>query len=152
MRSLSVFGISAALSMMLAQGCGRDPEPGAVERPKVFAHRLELGQRFELIAAPFRTGGFPSNERCMEGSYIYRHETNSPQYGREVWLCCVPVEELLRESFQCAGEILAPLFFLGDADLLKIRYCYLYDAQSTELRLIPACIPAPLEAPGVGEP
>lgn len=151
MRSLLALAIST-LSMVLAPGCARDSGPGAAKQSKVFAHRLELGQPFELIAAPFRTGGFPSNERCMEGSYIYRHETDSPLYGREVWLCCVPVEELLRETFQCAGEILSPLFFLGDADDLKIRYCYLYDAQSTELRLIPACIPAPLEAPGVGAP
>lgn len=153
MRSLPTLVALAALALPLAVGCS---PPAEETRPaaKVFADHYRLGRAFEVRPAPFRTGGFPSNERCMEGNYTYVYETDTPLHGREVWLCCVPVEELLRDSFSCAGEVLVggALAYIGDADYLKIRFCQLYDAQSTELRLIPACIPAPLEAPVDDDP
>ncbi len=92
----------------------------------------------------------------MEGAYTHVYEMQSALYGSEVWLCCVPVDELLRESFWCAGgleesegTLIVPsvLGHLGSADDLKIRYCMLYDATAEEQVLIPACIEAPLEAP-----
>ena len=66
---------------------------------------------------------------------------------REVWLCCLPVEEILSHSFRCEDSLFPALF--GDNDYTKIRYCSLAHPTSTEPRYIPVCIPAPLRAPGL---
>ena len=139
------------IGMLVIQSCAGFPhiEKGKMER--VYQRQLQLEQAIGFLGAPFRTGGFPANENCMKGNYYHVYETDSGYNGHEVWLCCVPVEELLRESFSCADNVLInpALSYIGDPDYLKVRYCYLYDALSTEVVMMPVCIPAPLEAPGI---
>jgi hypothetical protein len=66
---------------------------------------------------------------------------------REVWLCCIPVAEILSESFRCADSPFPMLF--GSSDYAKVRYCSLAHPTATEPTYIPLCIPAPLRAPAL---
>jgi hypothetical protein len=73
----------------------------------------------------------------------------------DAWLCCVPIDELLRDSFRCGG---ISLQIFGSAADQKVRFCSLLvnkppeggraDAPETkEVQYIPACIPSPVRAP-----
>lgn len=82
----------------------------------------------------------------MRGEYSHVYETEHGWTGHEVWLCCVPVNELLRDSFHCSNAALLSALgdSLGDADYLKVRYCTLLHPTSPDPVAIPVCIPAPL--------
>lgn len=116
---------------------------------------IELRPLVAREELPFKTSPFAANENCMEGNYDYVYETESGMHGHEVWLCCVPIDELLEDYFHCADTgvdafLSIPLLAypqVSDQDYIKVRYCRLIDATSTELIYMPACIPAPLEAP-----
>ena len=85
---------------------------------------------------------------CVRGDYTHVYETSQGLSGdREVWLCCIPVDEILRDSFRCADSRFPALF--GSSDYMRIRYCGLAHPTSREPRYIPICIPAPLQAPGL---
>jgi hypothetical protein len=90
--------------------------------------------------------GDVGSHACLSGSYSYPYEAAGIT-GREVWLCCIPVDEILRESFQCAGGTLPRPF--GSPEYIKIRYCSLLHPTASEPTYIPVCIPAPLQAPGL---
>jgi hypothetical protein len=136
-------GVILVCLVMLAGCGGLTDRTGGTER--LYRESLRLGQPLRIGLVPFRTGGFPANEQCMEGNYTHPYRITSGLRAGDVWLCCVPVNELLRESFACADGILAiSLYGYGSPEDLKVQYCSLYDAQSTELRYTPACIPAPL--------
>jgi hypothetical protein len=79
---------------------------------------------------------------CLRGRYTHRYETT----GREVFLCCIPVDVILKDSFQCAGGL--PLLF-GSPDDIKIRFCSLLHPTAPTRTYIRVCIPAPLQAPGL---
>ena len=131
---------SFALALLAAciAGCQREP---------VVREELQLNQPLRIAGAPFRTGGFPANADCMKGSYRHAYEITSGPHAGDQWLCCIPLNELLRDSFSCADGALMLRPYVGNADDLKVQYCVLYDATSTEVRFTPACIPAPLVAP-----
>ena len=83
------------------------------------------------------------------GVHIY--DTDQGQYGqREVFLCCVPADEILSDSFNC-GSSTFPILSIarilgGDSDYWKIRSCYLLHHIETEPTFILVCIPAPVSA------
>ena len=134
-----------AILLALALGAGCRP---AEAPPREFVHEIRIGRTLTLAERPFRIGGFPSNEDCVEGDYTHAYTITAGVHSGEVWLCCVPIAELLRESFSCAdGVVLVGTFNGGNADDLKIQYCALWDAQSTERAFVPACLPAPERAP-----
>jgi hypothetical protein len=128
------------------QSCAPRPNVAQDRTERSYRSEVSLGQPLRVRPAAFRTGGFPSNEKCMRGEYTYPHETQSGPRGREAWLCCVPPRELLRDSFSCAPSAAAGLLG-GEPSYLKVRYCLLYDALSPTESLMPACIAAPLRAP-----
>ena len=142
--------IFAITMLVLLVGCDI-PDDTVLTAEPIYQTEVRLGEPISIGAAPFRTGGFPANENCMSGNYVHNHTITSGLRAGEVWLCCVPVNELLRESFSCAaGALVIGPYGYGNADDLKVQFCNLYDALSTELRYTPACIPAPLVAPGTG--
>jgi len=130
---LIIFGLSVIF------GCRTGTKLNAeyVKKP------IKLGEGLRIKPPPFKTSPFSSNEQCMNGNYIYVYETDSGLHGREVWLCCVPPEELLQDSFACASGMLV-LPYIGDEDYIKVRYCNVIDALSSEVVYIPVCIPAPI--------
>ena len=83
---------------------------------------------------------------CLEGSYFHRYEHQRGSRNEEVWLCCVPIEELLKDSFKCQEErtILPGNALIGGKDYQKVRSCYFMDPKSSKKKSIPACIPAPI--------
>jgi hypothetical protein len=107
-----------------------------------FAREVRLGK--PLAMRPASTGA-QAWEGCLQGHYRHRYEISSGIYAGEVWLCCVPLDELLRDSFNCGGLQL-PAVFGSEADQ-KVQACTLVDATSAEPRVVPACIRAPLTAP-----
>ena len=115
---------------------------------KTFQAEVSLGQTLAFIPRRFPADGDPESHACIRGDYTHVYETSSGISGdREVWLCCLPVDEILSDSFRCADSLFPALF--GDTDYTKIRYCSLAHPTSTEPRHIPVCIPAPLRAPGL---
>jgi hypothetical protein len=127
-----------------------DREISEIEAQKHLIYKSEI--RFESMIG-FRprslsTGGCPTCQNCLKGNYLYRYETDNGLHEHEVLLCCVPINELLSDSFHCADSSL-PLAFasiFGDSDYIKVRYCHLLHPTLTEPILIPVCIPAPLTA------
>jgi hypothetical protein len=107
-------------------------------------------QDSSMKLAPFCTyDGASASERCLERSYWdapeYKYTRGSGQHT-EVWLCCVPVGELLRKSF-CCEKVVVPPIHSSDPEYAKIRYCYVRNPISTDLQLIPVCILASQTAP-----
>lgn len=120
---------------------------GLVKAPeRHFASAVRLGRALEIPARRIPSGDV-AGHACLRGEYTHRYETNGP-FGREVWLCCVPTAEILRESFRCAGSFFPMLF--GNADDQKIRHCSVLHPTATDPTFIPVCIQAPLQAPGLG--
>ncbi len=101
--------------------------------------------RFQEKGPPRATrSGEPS--ACLRGSYYHRFETTGEGRNREVLLCCVPVEELLKDSFPCSTEI--PMFAIYNIqghDYAKLRSCYLQHPTSPKTTFLPVCVPAPLQ-------
>ena len=122
--------------------------PACRETIREYTRELSLGKTIEFRPRRLPTGGATSNHPCIQGSYNHVYETDYGQYGqREVWLCCVPVDEILRESFNCGESALSSIYQVlggGDSDYWKIRSCYLQHPTATEPTFIPVCIPAPL--------
>ena len=110
----------------------------------VFQDKIEVGRTLEFRPRRFPTGA-PTDHACLRGNYTHRYESTAGFSGREVWLCCVPIEELAREAFQCADESIGRLF--EDTLYMKVRFCSLLHPTSTDPTLIPVCVPAPVVAP-----
>ena len=120
------------------------------ERKRVYTKELNLEKGFEFRPGNLPTGA-PANHPCIRGSYIHIYDTDQGQYGqREVFLCCVPVDEILSDSFNCGSSAFPSLSIAsilgGDSDYWKIRSCYLLHPTETEPTFIPVCIPAPVSA------
>jgi hypothetical protein len=114
---------------------------------KTHQSEVSLGRTLTFLPGRFPADGDPASHACVRGDYTHVYETSEGLSGdREVWLCCVPVDEILSDSFRCADSLFPALF--GDTDNTKIRYCSLADPTSSEPQYIPVCIPAPLRAPG----
>ncbi len=107
---------------------------------------VNVGHAIEYRAIPYRPTGAPTDHPCLNGSYYHVYETDSGLHGREAWLCCIPLDELFSESFDCDGSFLAPLLGIGDEDYLKVRTCHLQHPTSLEEVFVPVCIPAPERA------
>jgi hypothetical protein len=117
---------------------------------KTYKTEVSLGQTLAFFPRRFPADGDPASHACVRGDYTHVYETSQGFSGdREVWLCCLPVDEILSDSFRCADSLFPALF--GDSDYTKIRYCSLAHPTSTEPRYIPVCIPAPLQAPGLND-
>ncbi|HEU4886928.1 MAG TPA: hypothetical protein VFV49_03505 [Thermoanaerobaculia bacterium] len=134
---------AAPRTMKSAEG---DPDSSGQASDRVFASAIRLGRALEIPARRIPSGDV-AGHACLRGDYTHRYEMNGP-FGREVWLCCVPTAEILRESFRCAGSFFPTLF--GNANDQKIRHCSLLHPTATEPTFIPVCIQAPLQAPGLG--
>ena len=133
------------------ESAGGDPKldrtPPTHIRPQTPERRSEIQLDGPLEFRPRRVPrGDVGSHACLSGSYTYPYQTAGIT-GREVWLCCIPVDEILRESFHCAGGTLPRPF--GSPEYIKIRYCSLLHPTASEPTYIPVCIPAPLQAPGL---
>jgi hypothetical protein len=126
----------------------------AVSAMTLFCSACQTAQRIPLdefragkpiVIAPAASGA-QANQNCLNGTYIYRYQISSGVHAGDVWLCCIPINELLRDSFRCGGSLL-PVHLGSSADQ-KVQTCSLLNPISTQVEYIPACIPAPLKAPG----
>jgi hypothetical protein len=116
--------------------------------PKTYEREVSLGRTLALFPRRFPADGDPASHACIRGDYTHVYETSQGISGdREVWLCCIPVAEILSESFRCADSPFPMLF--GSSDYAKVRYCSLAHPTATKPSYIPVCIPAPLRAPGL---
>ena len=150
-KSIGLFAL-IALVIVAFQGCAwvsKDKKSIIKPPGDVYKDEVRLKRTIELRAINLPSGD-PNCHNCIEGNYIYRYETDNGLSGREVWLCCVPINELLRGSFNCADGFLMSLIGIGDEDYLKVRYCHLLHPTSSDPIYIPVCIPAPLVAPNIG--
>ncbi len=111
---------------------------------QVFVSEIQLDRPLEIRPRLISRGDLGSHP-CLRGSYTYPYETVGTSGNREVWLCCIPVDEILKDSFHCAGSFFPQLF--GSSNDQKIRHCSLLDPRDVEPTFIPVCIPAPLRAP-----
>jgi hypothetical protein len=109
-----------------------------------FASEVRLGAPLTIRPGSFASGA-QAWQGCLEGNYIYPYRISSGVHAGDVWLCCVPIDELLRETFQCGG-LQRPSIFGSAADQ-KVQTCLLLNPVSAEPEFCPACIPAPLTAP-----
>jgi hypothetical protein len=112
-----------------------------------FTNEVRLGESLATMPGQFPAGAVAWTG-CLEGNYHHLYQISSGFRAGDVYLCCVPIDELLRQSFDCGSIFPRPWFFGSPADQ-KVQTCTLLDPVSEELRLIPACIPAPTEAPEV---
>ena len=113
---------------------------------KAYRSEMEFGRTLEIRPRRLSMGGDIGNNACIRGSYTHRYQAANG----DVWLCCIPPNEILSSSFNCSGSVIPILF--PNSDDMKIRYCSLSHPTSTEPSFIPVCVPAPLQAPGLDEP
>ena len=146
MRKFAV-AILVLAQTILVSSCNLSDGPKG--RPqKTYKSEVSLGRTLAFLPGRFPADGDPASHACVRGDYTHVYETSRGlSADPEVWLCCIPVDEILRDSFRCADSLLPALF--GATDDTKIRYCSLADPTSTEPQHIPVCIPAPLQAPGI---
>jgi hypothetical protein len=122
-----------------------DGEAGPDRRPRtqIYLREIQLDRALEFRPRRMPSGDVGGNA-CLRGSYTHAYETTG-MTGREVWLCCIPADEILKDTFQCAGGTLPGRF--GSPEYIKIRYCSLLHPTASEPTYVPVCIPAPLQAP-----
>jgi hypothetical protein len=113
-----------------------------LREPRIERYRKEVRFDRPLVIRPGAAGA-QAAEGCMNGSYLHRYTITSGINAGEVWLCCVPIAELLRDSFRCGG--IMPVYLGTPADA-KVQTCSLVNATSPTGGYIPACIQAPYEA------
>lgn len=138
-RRFAAWGVVAA---MLAVSCETAPPP----EPEEIAANLTIVDpgggpilaRPRELPAP---SGAAGAHACVRGAYTHRWA-----HGSEVYLCCVPLPELLSPSFHCAPPFGA---LASGSDYSKVRFCHLQHPTSPEPRLLRVCILAPLQAPGL---
>lgn len=134
--------VAIAMGLVLS-ACDR----GAERR---YSRKVSLERTFEFRPDTLlsRSRGDAADHPCIRGDYHHVYETDSGWYGeREVWLCCVSIDEILSDSFQCGPSLILDLLATRDPNYMKIRYCSLIHPTETEPTYIPVCIPAPLQAP-----
>lgn len=117
---------------------------------RVYMEKINIKKAIEFRPKHLATGGDVTDHPCLNGSYNHVYETDQGQYGqREVWLCCVPVDQILSGSFDCGCSVYQSISIAGhlggDPDYWKIRSCYLLHPTELEPTFIPVCIPAPLQ-------
>jgi hypothetical protein len=144
--------VTAGLLTLCAVSC--TPQP---------ARELNLGRGLAISPAPLSEGGGARAwEGCLKGHYRHAYRMSSGVNAGAAYLCCVPIDELLRDSFSCGGIIsggigISMYTFGSEADQ-KVRFCSLLvnkppergraDAPETkDFQYIPACIPSPVRAP-----
>jgi hypothetical protein len=112
-------------------------------RQSVYKTNLNLEKPLEFRPRP--PAGGTTSHACLTGNYHHVYRTDN-QYGNsEVWLCCAPVAEILKDSFNCGSSGLSLSQILGGgSDYWKIRSCSLLHPTASEPSFIPVCIPAPL--------
>lgn len=93
---------------------------------------------------PSAGGGDTSDHPCLRGEYSHIYEATGLHAG-EVWLCCVPINDLLTDNFNCGDVLLIPGY--GDEEYMKITSCHLLHPTSPTPVYVPVCISAPLTAP-----
>lgn len=129
-------------AVRIAASADRKRSARAAQKTAESARNVQLGRPFEV--RPMRVPrGDVTGHPCLRGSYIHQYRTSGVT-GAEVWLCCIPVNEILSESFQCAGRFSLSLV---SSDYMKIRYCSLLHPTASDPTFIPVCIPAPVQAP-----
>lgn len=118
------------------------PKNPASFKIESYVRAIDLGQPFSIRPKKLPTGGDVGSHACLKGRYDHQYVA-----GNEVWLCCIPIDELKSESFQCAQPIPALNY---DSLYTKLRFCHVQNPTSAEPIFHPVCIPAPLKAPGTG--
>ena len=116
---------------------------GCQTRQRVFQDEFRAGG--PVTIAPAGSSAQVS-QNCLNGNYIYVYKVSDGVHAGDAWLCCIPINELLRVSFRCGG-IQRPAH-LGSAADQKVQTCSLINPTSPRVEYIPACIPAPLKASG----
>jgi hypothetical protein len=134
---------SLTMSVRAQQSAGEGSGPAVTAR--TYYGEVHLGRplAFRLQRVP---RGDVAGHDCLRGSYthVYRGAGFS---GQEVWLCCVPVDEILSDAFRCAAGAFPPV--LGSSEYLKISHCSLQHPTAAQPTYIPVCIPAPVRAPDI---
>ncbi|MBQ0820046.1 hypothetical protein KBI52_07435 [Microvirga sp. HBU67558] len=125
------------------ESAGGEVRSDRIPPTRIHMREIQLDRSLEFRPRRVPSGNIESNA-CLRGSYSHSYETSGIA-GREVWLCCIPVDEVLRDTFQCSGGTLPRPF--GSPDYIKIRYCSLLHPTESEPTYVPICIPAPLQAP-----
>ena len=142
--SVLLIGTLVLATLVGCQGPKTDP------RLELIPQKVKFGRTVEVVPGSLSGSGHAQAwQGCMEGRYFYDYRITAGVNAGDAWICCVPVNELLRDSFGCGMS--ANIASYGTANDRKVQTCLLLDAVSTTLRYIPACIPASLTAPGTGE-
>jgi len=127
---------------------GSEPKQGQL------AAEVRLGRPLTIRPGTFPAPlGDPRSHACLQGNYIYPYRISSGVHAGEVWVCCVPINELLQATFQCGDpqSLQRPLSVFGSAADQKVQTCSLVNPLSSEREVIPVCVPAPLTAPTAPE-
>jgi hypothetical protein len=142
----NVLLISALTLCFILLGCESGKRVTKSRMTTTYVSKLELDHAIEFRPRQIPVGA-ATDHPCLRGDYTHVYETDNGIHGHEVWLCCVPINELLSDNFNCSDQLFLPIF--GSEEYQKIRSCYLLHPTSSEIILIPVCIPAPLTAPQV---
>jgi hypothetical protein len=106
-----------------------------------YAKAVKLGTPALVIPGIMHTGGAQACESCLAGNYYHPYKIEAGINAGNVYLCCVPIEELARESFDCSCQLLP---YLGTSLDQKVQTCLLIDPVSTVPHQIRVCIQAPI--------
>ena len=113
MRNLALAMCILAPAAVLSSCNLSDGQDGRPER--TFKTEVSLGETLAFFPRRFPADGDPASHACVRGDYTHVYETSQGLGGdREVWLCCIPVDEILSDSFRCADSLFPALF--GDTD------------------------------------
>ena len=107
MKRLTVIILIVALSAFALTNC----VSGTEKKDNIYQEKIRLEQPIEFRPKRFPIGGNPNDHDCIRGDYHHVYKTDTGMHGQEVWLCCVPVDEILSDSFQCGGShLMLPLY------------------------------------------
>jgi hypothetical protein len=136
MKTSALVSASMAVGILALAGC---QTATATQKAQL---QLDLGAPLLIRPKKLPTGGGGSYHACLRGQYSHQYRLDS-----EVWLCCVPINELLSSSFDCAAGVAT---LLG-GEYMKVRYCLLEahpkGPTAREPEFVPVCVPAALKAP-----
>ena len=81
-------------------------------------------------------------EGCVDGRYIYNYTISAGINKGDAWLCCVPTNVLLEDSFRCGESVPVQIASLGTPSDQKVQSCLLLHPLAVAYTTIRACKPA----------
>ena len=103
------FGLAVLFSALTVVVSSCNAFDGQGER--TYRTEVSLGRTLAFTPRRLPTNGDPASHACVRGDYSHIYQTSQGMSGdREVWLCCIPVEEILSDSFRCADSPFPALF------------------------------------------